>query len=313
MSDAPPRVLITDVTLREFGQNVSREFAGLFATDIRVQVARGLISAGVTCLEILSCVHSKVAPAMAREALADVASGLGRVQGVEIVTLVPNKAGYRTFLDLGLGPDGYGHVMGLFVSAVEEHNRANLGRSIQETLKEYEAVARDAAGRGTPMNGYVSAAFGYRDPDRGRLIAPSVKEISALVDRLFDMGAQAVTLSDLQGVADEAATQALLEGLLEHRGGRDLERIGYHPHHVSGEWAVANSLVALNLGIRRFDASLGGTGGCVTGAPGNQPTEGLVRRFHEAGVTTGIDEKRLGSLAAWIKEHVYDRIPTGRG
>jgi hydroxymethylglutaryl-CoA lyase len=121
-----------------------------------------------------------------------------------------------------------------------------------------------------------------------------------MVDRFFQMGARAVTISDLQGVADKDETVRFFGELLELRKGADLERIGYHPHNVSGDEAVGSSLAVLGLGIRRFDASLGGTGGCVTGAPGNQPTELLVRRFHESGAVTGIDESLLDALASGI-------------
>ncbi len=293
-----PRVLVTDVTLREFGQNVPRHSLKAFTPHIRVHTAHRLIQSGFRSLEVLSCVHPKVAPAMAREALTEVASGIGRVEGVEIITLVPNRAGYRIFTDLGFGPDGYGHVMGMFVSAVEAHNRANLGRTIQATLAEYDGVARDAASRGISMKGYVSAVFGFREHAAGGLTAASPEEVSRIMDRFFQMGVQSVALSDLQGVADEEATVRFLKRLLEQRQGEDLDRMGYHPHHVSGERAVDNSLAVLALGIRRFDASMGGTGGCVTGAPGNQPTELLVRRLHAAGAVTGIDEegvRRLGS------------------
>ena len=301
MEGPAPKVLVTDVTLREFGQNAPRKALAAFPPEVRVHAARRLLEAGFTSLELLSCVHPQVAPAMAPDLLERVANALGRAAGAEIVTLVPNRSGYRTFLELGLGPDGHDHALGMFVSAVEAHNQANLGRSIAETLEAYGEIARDAVPRGIRLKGYVSAAFGYRERDGAELVVPTVDAVSGLVDRFFSMGARTVNLSDLQGVADESVTVRLLERLLEHRRGGDLDRLGYHPHHVSGERAVDNSLAVLGLGIRRFDASLGGTGGCVTGAPGNQPTERLVQRLHEAGAETGIDEGRLFALARWFE------------
>ncbi len=308
MEDPASKVLITDVTLREFGQNVPRDHIETFSPELRVWTAERLLACGVTSLEVLSCVHPKVAPAMAPEALSRVADRLGRRPGVEIATLVPNAAGYRAFLDLGLGPDGHDHVLGMVVSAVEVHNRANLGRSVSATLEAYEEIARDAAPRGVRLKGYVSGAFGFL-PRTGGLIKARLRDVSDLMDRFFSMGAGVVVLSDLQGVADAGTTVAFLERLLDRRGGDDLERLGYHPHHPSGARAVENSLAVLPLGIRRLDASLGGTGGCVTGAPGNQPTEMLVERLHRAGFRTGIDLERLAGLARWVQERVYARIP----
>lgn len=291
-----PRVLVTDVTLREHGQNVPLNRLESFSAETRVRLARRLLEAGVRALEVFSCVHPKVAPAMSPDILGRIASALGRPAGADLITLVPNRAGYRTFLDLGLGPDGYGHVLGMFVSAVEAHNLANLGRPISASLAEYEALAGDAVSRGIRLRGYVSGAFGFRESAGRGLIQAGVERVGRLMDRLFEMGAETVMLSDLQGVADEKATIRFLEQLLERRKGKDLDRLGYHPHHISGDRAVDNSMAVFALGIRRFDASLGGTGGCVTGAPGNQPTELLVRRFHEEGAITGIDEELLRGI-----------------
>jgi len=128
------------------------------------------------------------------------------------------------------------------------------------------------------------------------------------LDFLFDLGASVVTLSDLQGVADQETTRKVLEECLNIRKGKDTDRIGYHPHHVSGSKAIANSLAAYETGIRRFDASLGGTGGCVTGAPGNQPTEALVRFFEEKGIKTGLKPEEVSALADFVEKELYRKI-----
>ena len=94
--------------------------------------------------------------------------------------------------------------------------------------------------------------------------------------------------------------------------GRDIDKLGYHPHHVSGKAAIANSKTVYDLGIRRFDSSLGGTGGCVTGAPGNQPTEMLVHFFNESGIETSVDEKKLFSLTEMVQKELYDKIPLSK-
>jgi isopropylmalate/homocitrate/citramalate synthase len=304
---------ITDVTLREFGQNVPGNYLHIFTPEIRAELALDLMELGFPSIEVLSCIHPRVAPAMNEEALRKISTDLGRVAPpVHIITLVPNLAGYRTFCSLGLGPEGLNHTMGIFFSAVEAHNLANLGRPIQETVAEYRKILKDAASRHIRVVAYISATFGYMDPEKEAVVRADPREICRHMDLLFDLGAQTVTLSDLQGVAGEEETARILETILDLRKGRDRDRIGYHPHHLSGDRALKNSRVAFDLGIRRFDASLGGTGGCVTGAPGNQPTERLVHLFNESGIETGIDEKGVVALAEKVRRELFERIPLSR-
>jgi hydroxymethylglutaryl-CoA lyase len=228
---------------------------------------------------------------------------------VNLITLVPNSAGYGNFLALGLGPDGCNHNIGLFFSALEAHNRANLGQSIEESIEQYEGIARDGRARGIRLVGYVSAAFGYREPGKKQVLKAAPDKVSEYIDRLFGMGADVVTLSDLQGVADENRTREFWEEILGKRKGMDIRKLGYHPHHIYGHNAVSASLAVYSLGIRRFDSSIGGTGGCVTGAPGNQPTELLVSSFHASGVETGIVDEKLRLLTDAIHERLYSVIP----
>jgi hydroxymethylglutaryl-CoA lyase len=306
--DKDASVVITDVTLREYGQNVPARFLHIFTPEIKHEIALGLIDAGFTTIEVLSCIHPGIAPAMSKDLLEKTVKKIGRRDGVRFVTLVPNSAGYETFLDLGLGPDGYGHTMALFFSAVEAHNLANLGRPIKDTLDEYRIILNDASSRGIRTIAYISAAFGYLAPEGGGLLIPDTGALNEYIDLMFGLGSDLVTLSDLQGVASEEATAEMLEGILRGRTPREIGRLGYHPHHVSGEKAIANSKVAYERGIRRFDASLGGTGGCVTGAPGNQPTEGLIRLLHSLGAETGINEQKLNALAGMVQQELYARI-----
>jgi len=308
MGESADRVILTDVTLREYGQNVPAPFLHLFSPQTRVEIAQRLVRIGFKSIEVLSCVHPRIAPAMSREAIRTIGAGLGRVKSCHFITLVPNKAGYRNFLACGLGPDEYNHSAGVFFSAVEAHNLLNLGTSIQETLDEIKAVAKDAASKGVRLIGYISAAFGFREPGAGNVLMPESKDIARYLDFLLDLGAAVVTLSDLQGVADQGATRKVLEECLNTRKGTDREKIGYHPHHVSGSKALANSMAAYDIGIRRFDASLGGTGGCVTGAPGNQPTERLVRVFEEKGIETGLKHEDVSALAGFVEKELYGKI-----
>jgi hydroxymethylglutaryl-CoA lyase len=301
-------VTITDVTLREYGQNVPSSSLELFTPEIRIEIAKRLMRAGISSLEVFSCVLPKIAPAMNKRAIQRIAAALGQADQYKIITLVPNKAGYKNFLAWGLGPDRYNHTLGVFFSAVEAHNILNLGRPIEETIDEYRIIVKDAVARNIRVAGYVSAAFGFSRPGETKVIRPSPEELGNFLDFYFDLGVETVTLSDLQGVADERETLRVVEAILNKRKGKDLERLGYHPHHVSGEKALANSRAVYELGIRRFDGSLGGTGGCVTGAPGNQPTEGLVRLFESMGIRTGLNGEDISSLADFVRRELYSKI-----
>jgi hydroxymethylglutaryl-CoA lyase len=199
--------------------------------------------------------------------------------------------------------------MGIFFSAIEAHNIANLGRSLKETINEYKIIVRDASSHNIRVIGYISAAFGYFEPESGVLIKPDLDEVNNYIDLLLDLGANTVTLSDLQGVANEERTREIFETILNKRMGRDIDKLGYHPHNVVGKAAIANSKTVYDIGIRRFDSSLGGTGGCVTGAPGNQPTEMLVHFFNESGIETSVDEKKLFSLTEMVQKELYTKIP----
>jgi len=106
MGEIADRVVITDVTLREYGQNVPSPFLHVFSPQIRIEIAQKLIGLGFRGIELLSCVHPRIAPAMSEEAIKTISRGLGRVRSCHIITLVPNRAGYRNFLSYGLVPTG---------------------------------------------------------------------------------------------------------------------------------------------------------------------------------------------------------------
>ena len=181
-------VIITDVTLREYGQNVPLNYLHIFTPAIRIKIALSLINAGFTNIEILSCVHPGVAPAMNREQLKNIAAGLGRVDGINFITLVPNKAGYNNFLSNNPGPEGFNHTMGIFFSAIEAHNLANLGRTLKETVDEYRVIVRDALDKRIRVSAYISASFGYIEPETGVLIRANIDNINHYSDLFFDLG-----------------------------------------------------------------------------------------------------------------------------
>ena len=158
-------------------------------------------------------------------------------------------------------PEGNNHIIGIFFSTVEAHNLANLGRPLKDTIDEYETAVKDAASKNIRVAAYISAAFGNLDPHKGSVLQADLDEVNRYIDLFPDLCAWTMTLSDLLGVASKAETDRIFQTILDKRKGRDIDRLGYHPHQISEKKAIANSEVAYGLGIRRFDASLGGTGG----------------------------------------------------
>ncbi len=295
-----PSVLLTDVTLREHGQNVPAQDLVHFTPPERARLALALRDTGFRRLEVLSCVHPRVAPAMARDQLVGVLEALGRPRGLELVTLVPNGRGYDAFADLGLGPGGYGHTVGVFHSAMDAHNLANVGRPLADTVAIVERIAHRAALDGVRLTAYVSAAFGFVDDGGGRHPV-SLATLQDQVRRHFDLGAEQVTLSDLQGLADPDETARVWDAVLALEGGAFAAQLGYHPHHADPGRAVDLVEAAYRAGVRCFDASLAAAGGCVTGAPGNAPTEGVLARLDALGADTGIDTTAVTGLAPdWL-------------
>ncbi|NOZ86620.1 MAG: hypothetical protein GXP49_10190 [Deltaproteobacteria bacterium] len=289
------KVTISDVTLREYGQNVAKRNLNVFTDAYRAQTARNLIDLGFRRLEVLSCVSSKVVPSMHGDRLRGVAYMIGRQPGAEIVTLVPNTRGMQLFLSLKLHE--LGHHAGFFLSAVQEHNLANLGMTIKQTKQEYIKAADMAKKHDVRFCAYISAAFGYKPAGGQKIIEAGFESLMELITYFLELGAKTVTLSDLQGVAMPGKTFDLFTGLARELGNHIFMRLGYHGHHADPETGLANAEEALDAGIRILDGSLAGAGGCVTGAPGNLPTEDLVEIAEKHGFETGIDIEKVKVLA----------------
>ncbi|MFO7246176.1 MAG: hydroxymethylglutaryl-CoA lyase [Thermaerobacter sp.] len=271
-----PSVVITDVVTRDGFQNE----AAPVSTEDKVRVLEGLMDAGVRWLEVTSFVHPRLVPQMA-DAEA-VMRSLKRRPGVTLSVLVPNLKGAERAL--ATDPDE----VRLIVSASESHNRANLNRTVDETLRDMAEVAAFVRSRrpDLPVAAAISTTFGC--PFEGKV---PVQQVVRIVQALVDMGVDRVGLADTTGVGNPAQVQ---EVTAELRQRFPQVHFWLHLHNTRG-LALANAYAGYLAGIRQFDASLGGIGGCpfAPGATGNVSTEDLVHMFHEMGVDTGIDLDRL--------------------
>ncbi|KAL8904023.1 MAG: hypothetical protein Q9207_003541 [Kuettlingeria erythrocarpa] len=187
----------------------------------------------------------------------------------------------------------------IFTAATEAFSRANTNCSIAESLSRCAAIVALAKTRSIPVRGYVSVALGcpYEGPD----VAPhKVAEITA---SLLEMGVDEVSVADTTGMGTAPRTRELLKTLAA--AGIVNQDLALHFHDTYGQ-ALVNTVVGLEHGIRTFDSSVGGLGGCPfsKGATGNVATEDLVYCLHSLGATTGIDAEKMAEIGAWISKEL---------
>jgi hydroxymethylglutaryl-CoA lyase len=262
----------------------------------KVRLIDALVAAGLDRVEITSFVSPKWIPQLADAD--EVAQHAKPPAGVTFSALCPNARGLERARAKGL------REIAVFVSASETHNRKNVNKSVAETLAAFEATIGPARELGMRVRGYVSTVWGC--PYEGT-VAP--ERALAIAKKLLEMGCYQISLGDTIGVGTPRQTARILEQMF---GAIEPSRIAMHMHDTRGT-ALANVLVGLEMGIRNFDASVGGMGGCpyAPGAAGNLATEDLVFMLHGMGIETGIDLERLVE-AGKVAESVVGRTLPGK-
>jgi hydroxymethylglutaryl-CoA lyase len=240
-----------------------------------------LLAAGCKDIEVTSFVRADRIPALA-DASALMAA-LPPRRDVRYWVLVPNPVGMDRALAAGAR-----HVAA-FMSVSETHNRRNINRSVRDSLADTAQILRLASDDGVPVRTYLSAVFGcpYEGPQ-------ALDRVVDLVVRLHELGATRVVLGDTIGLGTPADVSRVVSAILA--AGVPVDRLAMHMHDTRG-MAVANVYEAWRLGVRQFDGSVAGIGGCpyAPGASGNAATEDLVFLFQGLGASTGVD---LDGLAA---------------
>jgi hydroxymethylglutaryl-CoA lyase len=282
----PDRVSVYEVSPRDGLQNE----AALVPTERKVELIKALTDAGIERIEVGSFVSPRWIPQLAdtEAVLALLPAGAAQYSA-----LCPNVQGFARAQATSI------RELGIFVSASETHNKRNLNGTIEKTLSRLAEVASAAQAAGLRVRGYISALWGcpYEgevDPARGLAIAR----------KLFGMGCYELSLGDTLGVGNPRQTRDILRLFLQEF---PPERLALHMHDTRGT-ALANVVAGLELGLRTFDAAVGGLGGCpyAPGAAGNLATEDLVYMLHGMGVSTGIDLDKLweaGKVAAAVVGH----------
>ncbi|EKG16594.1 hypothetical protein MPH_06175 [Macrophomina phaseolina MS6] len=287
----PQAVRIIEVGPRDGLQNISQAVP----TATKVELIARLQAAGLQAIELTSAVSPKAVPQLAdnQKLLShDSVKALLDQSHLRLPVLVPNTKGLDIALRHGVKE------VAVFVSASEGFSRANTNCTVAEGIDRARSVARAATSKGLNVRGYVSSIFAcpYDGPTPHSAVLRCVRE-------LLDMGCHEVSLGDTIGAGAAADVRALLDYLFAH--GVPAERLAGHFHDTGGQ-AVSNVWEAYKCGLRAFDSSVAGLGGCpyAPGAKGNVATEDLTYLFEHAGISTGVDFAKLVETGRWISQQL---------
>ncbi|GAB2466424.1 hydroxymethylglutaryl-CoA lyase [Comamonas humi] len=292
-----PDVLISEVGPRDGLQSVK----ATMPTPAKLRWIDALYASGIREIEVASFVPAKLLPQMADAA--EVVRHARTLPGLTVMALVPNVRGAEAALAAGV------HKLTLPVSASEAHSQANVRRTRVEMVEELRRIVqlRDERAPGVKVEAGISTAFGCTL--QGAVAEDDVVWLAAAV---IEAGADESGLSDTTGMANPAQVRRLFQRVRAEIG----ERTGAaHMHNTRG-LGLANCLAAWDVGVRTFDSSLGGLGGCpyAPGASGNVVTEDLVFMFEAMGVRTGINLPQLMAARAPLQaglpgEPLYGMTP----
>jgi hydroxymethylglutaryl-CoA lyase len=270
----PAEVTVYEVGPRDGLQNEAKSVP----TADKIRFIDALVTSGIRAIEITSFVSPKWIPQLADAA--EVARGVRRPLGVRMSALVPNRRGLDTALASGM------REIAVFLSASETHNKKNVNKTIADTFTAFSDVVPPALAAGLTVRAYLSTCFGC--PYEGEVDPHRVVEMTG---RLRDLGVYQTSISDTIGVANPRQVEDVLGLVLAKH---PASALAVHFHDTQGT-ALANCVVALQMGITTLDAAAGGLGGCpyAPGASGNLATEDVVAMLHAMGVKTGIDLDKL--------------------
>lgn len=290
MNSISDRVEITEVGPRD-GLQAESHF---LPTEQKIELINSLIGAGLRRIEFSSFVSPRAVPQLADAE--DVIAGINRSSDVVLAALVPNEKGAVRAAEARVDE------LVVFVSASESHNHKNVNRSVEDSLVGFKDVARIADDAGIPVRGAIATAFGC--PFEGDV---PLEQLSNIARQFRDLGFTGYILGDTTGMA----TPPLVKAACDHLETEipDMQ-FGLHFHNTRGI-GLCNVMAGLEAGIRRFDSSIGGLGGCpfAPAATGNICTEDLVYLLHEMGFETGLDLTKLMEIARNMESLLGHKLP----
>lgn len=286
------KVIINEVGLRDGLQNQPQHVS----TDDKVRMAQLLVTAGVKYLEPVSFVSPKAVPQMADAAA--LSQHLPKQSDLHYTALIPNLRGYQLARD-----NGY-RTVALVLSTTDTFNQRNLNMSLAQAIESCSQIIARARADGIATRTYISGAFAC--PYDG---ATKVDVTLDLARQMIDVGSDEIAIADTIGAGNPQQTKDIMAPLIQQYGA---ERFFLHLHDTRG-LATAMAWAACDLGIRKFDAAVGGLGGCpfAPGATGNVATEDLVYLFESVGLDSGIDVQKLRDVIT-VAERATGRDLGGR-
>ena len=279
----PPSVKIVEVGPRDGLQNEKTSLD----TETRVQLITQLADAGLSYIEAGSFVSPKWVPQMADSD--KVFEQLPVDAATTYAALTPNMQGLERAMQCGVKE------VAVFAATSQSFSQKNINCSIAESIERFKPVAREALSAGLAVRGYISCVVGC--PYEGEVDIESVAQVA---QQLLAMGCYEVSLGDTIGVGTPASIETLLNRLL-----KDItaDKLAIHAHDTYGQ-ALANILIALQLGISTVDSSVAGLGGCpyAQGASGNVATEDLIYMLNGLGINHGVDLPKLIAAGHFISQ-----------
>jgi hydroxymethylglutaryl-CoA lyase len=291
MTHLPTRVQVVEVGPRDGLQNE----AARIPTAEKVAFVNRLAEAGHSVIEVSAFVSPRWVPQMADAA--DVFAGISREPGVRYTALVPNLAG------LARAREARVDEIAIFAAASETFSKRNINQTIDEALAGYKAVCDEAQRSHLRVRGYLSTCFGC--PFEGAVAPAKVADIAG---RLLDLGVYEVAISDTIGIAHPGQVPAVV-GAVSARV--PVDRIALHFHDTRGT-ALVNVMAGLQNGVKTFDSSAGGLGGCpyAPGASGNLATEDLLYMLDGLGIETGVRLDGVMEASRAIEPMLGHQLPS---
>jgi hydroxymethylglutaryl-CoA lyase len=286
-------VSLVEVGLRDGLQNETVHLS----VQQRINLAEMLIGAGCKRIELGAFVRLDKVPQMAgsKEIIENILTKYGKK--IKASALVPNEKGFQDCLQTSIKE------IAIFGAASESFSKKNIDCSIEESFKRFETVISIAKKRKIKVRGYLSTCFAC--PYEGKI---NEAKVIKLAQRLYKLGCYEVSIGDTIGVATPSEVRSLFKKL---KAKIPIKALAGHFHDTRGT-ALANTWAAYEIGVRTFDTSLGGLGGCpyAPGASGNVATEDVVYLFEKSGIKTGVNLAKLIEANSYAARAIGRKLPS---